>query len=48
MSKVTWDDVDYRRSDRPTEGERAKTDAATKREEPGIKDDYIQPTPARP
>jgi alkylation response protein AidB-like acyl-CoA dehydrogenase len=31
LSAITWDDVDYRKSDRPTEGERAKTDAATKR-----------------
>jgi hypothetical protein len=48
LSAITWDDVDYRKSDRPTEGERARTDAATKREKPGIPDDYVQPTPARP
>ena len=44
--KLTWDDVDYRKSDRPTEGERAKTARADQQH--GIPDDYVQPTPARP
>ena len=51
MSAVTWDDVDYRKSDRPTAMERAKTDAATARTaapKAGLEDDYVQPTPARP
>jgi hypothetical protein len=47
MENLTWSDVDYRQSDRPTEGERAATDAATKHKA-GLEDEYVQPTPARP
>ena len=47
MSNLTWADVDYRQSDRPTEHERKITARADQQHE-GIGDDYVQPTPARP
>jgi alkylation response protein AidB-like acyl-CoA dehydrogenase len=47
MSELTWADVDYRQSDRPTEHERKITARADQQHE-GIADDYIQPTAARP
>jgi hypothetical protein len=48
MANLTWDDVDYRKSDRPTDSERAATDKATRRGNAGAAEDYVQPIPSRP
>ena len=47
MQNLTWADVDYRQSDRPTEHERAIT-ARADQQHASLEDEYIQPTPARP
>jgi hypothetical protein len=48
MANLTWDDVDYGKSDRPTDSERAATDKATRRGNAGAAEDYVQPIPSRP
>jgi len=45
LSNLTWADVDYRQSDRPTEHERKITARA---DQHGAHDDYVQPAPVRP